>query len=487
MTSAAAAVLVLALVIAATAGAADITASGPTTQADGGFCAPTPAAVDARIATAVNALAVSAPDTPPIAILDTGVAAGVPEIGDRLVASFDATNGQRDGSDLDGHGTEVAGLAAGATGLITGVSPTSPIMPVRIFNRLGESSFQWLVAGIDWAVEHGAVAINISSATAAADASVADIVALTRATSDAFNRGALVVAAAGNEGTAQTDIPASLPHVLTVGASDLTGMRATFSNTGPWVDLVAPAASMVAPSPSAFCPSGYGVANGTSFAAPSASGAIALLAKLRPTLSAQQRFDVLRTSARDVDPVGRDNETGSGLLNVQAAVAAPAPPLESSPEVDDDPFYVRGTFSKTHPTRLTKTWKVRLTGQVSPAKDPADVYPVRLKKGERFVASATVSGSDSLISLGLWTPAVGDFDVSNGVTKQEIVSSGGFASDPVLTFRAKKTGTYFVSVEAPDAVEPDDPTAVVPSSEPYRLVLSKQPSPSVKKHRPKKR
>jgi subtilisin family serine protease len=450
-------------------------------QAEGGFCAPTPAAVDARIATAINAISVSAPDTPPIAILDTGVAAAVPEIGDRLVAPFDATTGGSDSSDLDGHGTEVAGLAAGGTGLIRGTSPTSPIMPVRVFNRLGASSVQWLVAGINWAAEHGAAAINISSATAAADASAAEITALTRAASDAFNRGALVVAAAGNEGTAQADLPASLPHVLAVGASDLTGARATFSNTGPWVDVVAPAASMTAPSPSAYCPSGYGVANGTSFAAPSVSGAIALLAKLRPTLSAQQRFDVLRTSARDVDPAGRDDETGFGLLNVEAAVAATAPPLGSSPEVDDDPFYVRGPFSKTHPTRLTKARKVRLTGQVSPAKDPADVYPVRLKKGERFVASAIVTGRDSLISLGLWKPAVGDFDVSNGVAKQQIVSSGGFASDPVLKLRATKAGTYFVSVEAPDALDPDDPTAVVPSSEPYRLVLSKQPPPVKKK------
>jgi hypothetical protein len=449
------------------------TGSSLETQADGASCAPRPDAEDTRIASAVNALQVSAPDTQPIAILDTGVSPDTPEIGSRLVDPFDSGSGTDDVADLDGHGTQVAGIAAGQPGRMRGVSPTSPLMPVRVYNRLGTSSTDWLVAGITWAAAHGAAVINISSSTASADASPAEIDALTRAVTNAFDSGSLVVASAGNDGTAQATLPASLPHVLTVGGSDLTGLRATFSNTGAWIDLVAPATSLVAPVPPGYCPSGFAVANGTSFAAPAVAGAAALLAKMRPELSVQQRFDVLRTSARDIDPSGRDDETGFGMLNVDGAVHAAAPPRQSSPEVDDDPFYVRGANAADHPTLLARAKKARVTGQLSPAKDPADVYPVRLKKNERFVASAKVAGTDSLVSLGLWRPNVGDFDVSNGVTKQQIVSTGGFSSDVTLRMRVKTTATYFVSVEVPDAVDPDDPTATVPALEPYTMVLSR--------------
>jgi len=442
-------------------------------QADGASCSPRPDDEDARIASAVNALQVSAPDTPPIAILDTGISADTPEIGNRLVNPFDSGSGTDDAADLDGHGTQVAGIAAGQPGRMRGISPTSPLMPVLVYNRLGTSTIDWLVAGVRWATDHGAAVVNISSSTPSSDATAAEIDALTRAVTDAFDRGTLVVASAGNDGTAQLTLPASLPHVLTVGASDLTGRRATFSNTGAWIDLVAPATSLVAPVPPGYCPSGFAVANGTSFASPAVAGAAALLAKLHPELSAQQRFDVLRTSARDVEPSGRDDETGFGLLDVQAAVQAPPPKKESSPEVDDDPFYVRGPNAQDHPTLLTRTKKARLSGQLSPAKDPADVYPVRLKKNERFVVTAKVSGAESLVSLGLWRPSVGDFDISNENTKQQVVSTGGFSSDVTLRMRVKTGGTYFVSIEAPDAVDPDDLTAIVPAVEPYTMALTR--------------
>src|SRR4029077_18460876 len=107
---------------------------------DGAFCASQPDSVDGRIASAVNALGVSAPTTPPIAVLDTGVGSDVPEIGGRIVTPFDATTGGTDGSDSDGHGTQVAGIAAGVPGLMRGISPTSPIMSVRVFNLQDDST-----------------------------------------------------------------------------------------------------------------------------------------------------------------------------------------------------------------------------------------------------------------------------------------------------------------------------------------------------------
>jgi hypothetical protein len=298
---------------------------------------------------------------------------------------------------------------------------------------------------------------------------------LSDAITAAFNRGVIVVASSGNEGTAQQDLPATLPHVLTVGASDFQDRRTPFSNIGPWVDLVAPASGLVAPVPIDYCQSGYAVANGTSFGAPAVAGAAALVAQLRPELTIQQRFDLLRSSARDLDPAGRDDETGFGMVDVGKAVSAPAPAKESSAEVDDDPIYVRGANASKHPVALVKGKNAKLTvsGRVSATKDPADLYPVSLHKGDRFVASATASGSDSVLFLGLWKPAVGDYDVSRQITKQQIVSSGGFSSTPELKMRVTKGGTYFVSVEAPDVFDEDDPESVAPTTQPYKVVLSR--------------
>jgi hypothetical protein len=101
-----------------------------------------------------------------------------------------------------------------------------------------------------------------------------------------------------------------------------------------------------------------------------------------------------------------------------------------------------------------------------------------------LTVSATTAKADSLISLGLWKPAVGDFDVTNGVTKQEIVSTGGFSGDPALKTLAKATGTYYISVETTDAVDEDEPTAVIPASEQYQMLVSKVKVP-VKKTKKK--
>ncbi|HEX4734045.1 MAG TPA: S8 family serine peptidase, partial [Thermoleophilaceae bacterium] len=403
---------------------------------------------------------------------------------------FDALGGTQDATDYFGHGTEVAGIAAGSTaagGLVHGISPNSPVMPISVYNRLGETSNEAVVNGIRWAADHGAAAIVVANATRAADATAAETAALERAVTDAFARGSVVVASAGNEGTSQADLPAVLPHVLTVGGSSLQGLRATFSNFAPWLDLVSPATALVAPVGPKLCGSGYATANGAAFAPPAAAGALALLAQLRPELTPQQRVDLLRSSATDVDPAGWDQETGFGLLNVQKAATANPPAPETSQEVDDDPAYVRGAGAATHPTYLTKTLTKRVVGAVSPSKDPSDVYRVRLKKGDRFVASATVSG-DGVVFLGLWKPTVGDYDVSNEVTKQQIVSSGGFSPTPELKMRVTKTGTYYVSVEAQDPIDPDDPEDVAPAREPYKMTLSRKhlktrPAPKKKPRR----
>jgi hypothetical protein len=84
---------------------------------------------------------------------------------------------------------------------------------------------------------------------------------------------------------------------------------------------------------------------------------------------------------------------------------------------------------------------------------------------------------------------VGDFDISNENTKQQVVSTGGFSSDVTLRMRVKTGGTYFVSIEAPDAADPDDPTAIVPAVEPYTMALTRSTikAPKTAKKKTKKK
>src|SRR6185369_17296962 len=102
-----------------------------------GLCATVaPTEVDRTIPNGTNVATTSMVATAPVAILDTGVAGDSPELAGRLVSPYNALDGGADANDLDGHGTQVAGIAAGAApGLFRGVSQKSPIMPVKIFNQ----------------------------------------------------------------------------------------------------------------------------------------------------------------------------------------------------------------------------------------------------------------------------------------------------------------------------------------------------------------
>jgi hypothetical protein len=472
---AAAAVCVAGLCLPPDGAWSDATAVPSQSEGGGVFCTNAPAALDQTVPATVNALGLGVSDTGPIAVLDSGVDGNVPELAGRVTSQFDALAGvEGDASDADGHGTEVAGVAAAAPGLVQGVAPASPVMAVRIFSRYGATTTKALVTGIDWAVAHGASVITVATSSPLAGISAADVSATNRAIGEAFNKGVLVVAAVGNDGADQADFPSSLPHVLAVGATNADGTRATFSDTGPWVDLVARGANLTAPTATQMCLTGYGFANSSSFGAPAVAAAAAIVKQTRPGITSAQLFAALRSSARDLSLPGRDDETGFGMLDVPNALAVPLPAGEaSSAEVDDDPFFVRGPYAAGHPSRLARSRKETVKGDLSPAKDPADVYPVRLTKGWRLSVSARVTGADALAMLNLFKPSAGDFDVSNEATKQRVVSTGGFAVDPQLVYRVPKTGTYFVSIETTDAVDEDDPQASPLIVEPYQMTFAR--------------
>jgi subtilisin family serine protease len=459
-------------------------------QQIGGFCALAPTQPDTSVAVATNANAVSVPTTAPIAVLDTGVDANVPELAGKIVSPFNALDGSANVTDTDGHGTEVGAMAAGSPGLFLGLSPTSRIMPIKIFGVGGDTSAQILIKAIQQAVAAKAGVINISGANPLSAVDPADSSVVQMAIESAYASGVLTVAAAGNEGKWQPDVPESYPHVLSVGSVDGSLTRSTFTNSGPWLDLMSVGQGLTLPEPASVCGSGYGVANGTSFAAPAVAAAVAILRQLHPAWTPEQITAVLRATAKDISPPGFDDDSGYGLLNVGAAATA-TPPAVDATELDDDIQWVSGRYASRHPSYLRTTRKARIVGSVSPAKDPQDVYPVQLKKGERLTVDINAANADSLLDSSIFDPLAGPMDVTNDVGKHKVADYLGVSNSPGETIRATRTGRYYVTVEAadvPDApADPGQPPPTVPSAERYTLVLSKTPAPKPRHKKTRKR
>ena len=340
----------------------------------------------------------------------------------------------------------MAGVAVARPGYMRGISPSSPIVAIKMLDNEGNGSAQGVASAIDAAVARGAKVINISGAGPAVGTTAAQDTLVSKAINRAYSAGVAVVAAMGNDGKAELSVPAAYPHVVSVGATDQsTSVRASFSNYGPDLDIVAPGQQIFDVAPPLACPAGYAYASGTSFSAPAVSGALAVLAQLRPTLTVGQRVDLLFNGARDVGAKGWDEQTGWGVLDLGNALRAAIPPADR-PEVDDDIYWVTGARAKAHPPALTtKKRSTTVNATVAAFDDPIDVVPVRLRKGDRF--SARLAGSVKTgLTFGLYNPSASSFEL-DAVKQPHLVRSGTSR----LSVRINRSGIWFVAVAAPDS------------------------------------
>ncbi|SET67396.1 thermitase Serine peptidase. MEROPS family S08A [Oceanobacillus limi] len=205
-----------------------------------------------------------------IAVLDTGVDYNHPDLDGKTIRGYDFVDGDYTPSDLNGHGTHVAGIAAAETNNRTGIAgmaPNTDILAVRVLDANGSGSLANIANGIQYAADYGAEVINLSLGCAC------DTQALEDAVNYAWNRGSVVVAAAGNDGTSQQFQPASYANAIAVGAVDSNNNRASFSNYGSWVDVAAPGVDIASTYPN----NRYVYLSGTSMASPYVAGQAALL------------------------------------------------------------------------------------------------------------------------------------------------------------------------------------------------------------------
>jgi subtilisin family serine protease len=265
-----------------------------------------------------------------VAVVDSGVAAGHPELAGRLVAGRDVVDGDAAPEDGDGHGTHVAGIVGAATGNGIGVASVAPgagLMPVRVLAADGSGTTEGVVAGIDWAREHGADVINLSLGSEVPIVGAVGGDALDAAIRRALAAGIVVVAAAGNSGMPVCEQPAAADGLLCVGAVDKRRERAVFSSFGRGLGVMAPGGSAL-PLPgedvlSTYPPDGYAELAGTSQATPHVAGVAALLVSLG--LRGREAVDRLLATATDLGAPGVDPVYGHGLVNARAAVAGLGP------------------------------------------------------------------------------------------------------------------------------------------------------------------
>jgi hypothetical protein len=225
-----------------------------------------------------------------------------------------------------------------------------------------------------------------------------------RALQRAVRHGIVPVAAAGNEFGAGNplEFPASLPHVLTVGAVDASLTSSPFSNRNAALDLSAPGESIMTAVPPALdddgTKDGYERLDGTSFSAPMVSAAVAWVRAARPDLSSDQAAQVVRLSARDIGAKGYDSDTGFGLLDIGAALQK-APPPRDPLEPNDDMTFVDGrSFGKPSPAVFKGRKRVRFTALVDAYEDPADVYRVKVRPHSRVRVTARPTFGDPVLA-----------------------------------------------------------------------------------------
>ena len=246
-----------------------------------------------------------------VAVIDSGVDAGHPELAGVVAGTFDALGTSEK---PHAHGTAVAGAIAAHSRLM-GIAPAARILAIRAFGATANSAEGTTFAilkGLDYAAKQNARVINMSFA------GPADPV-LGRALNAARARGAVLVAASGNLGPdAAPQYPAADPNVIAVSATDADDHLFKAASIGPHIAVTAPGVEILLPAPDA----SYDMKSGTSFAAAEVSGIVALMLQRQPGLSPGVVRYILQTTAKDLGTPGRDPEFGAGLADAYQAILA---------------------------------------------------------------------------------------------------------------------------------------------------------------------
>ncbi|MEM9103610.1 MAG: S8 family serine peptidase [Pseudomonadota bacterium] len=244
-----------------------------------------------------------------LCVIDTGMDLDHPDLASNYTTGI-RTIGSGGPGDQNGHGTHVAGTAAGNLNGndITGVAPNADIYVSAVFEGRSTTT-QAILEGLDWCVQQNAQVANMSYGGGSSTSSTES------AYNAAYNSGLVMVAATGNSGTSSLSYPARYSSTIAVGGTDSSDRLYSGSQRGPEIDITAPAVGVV----SARNGGGTVALTGTSMATPHVAGAAAVLLSADPSLSIEEVRSTLRNSSVDLGASGFDTSFGAGRLDVRAA------------------------------------------------------------------------------------------------------------------------------------------------------------------------
>jgi len=264
-----------------------------------------------------------------VAVIDSGIDAYHPDlIGADIRWGHDYIFNDVCDWDSTGHGTNVTGIIGAQTNNANGISGVNwnvAIIPMRVVYSDGSIYSTYTYQAIIDAADSGCDVINLSLG-GEYYSSVEN-----SAIQYAISKGCIVVASAGNDGTAVYMYPASYEGVISVGSVNQDLSHSYFSQFNDKVDVAAPGSGILTTADSYYCGYDYDYSDGTSFAAPHVSGVAALAVACKPSITAAEFVNAIKASSLDLGNSGFDNLYGNGLLDAQKTleyVTAPDSPSD---------------------------------------------------------------------------------------------------------------------------------------------------------------
>ncbi len=351
-----------------------------------------------------------------VAIIDTGIDYDHPDLSENYQGGYDFANDDDNPMDDNGHGTHCAGIAAAEdddNGVI-GVAPEAFLYALKTLDSSGSGYISDAIAGIEWSIDKNMDIISMSFGTNIHSQ------ALQNACGNAYSNGLLLISAAGNDykrsGTQELDTidyPARYDSVIAVGAIGKNNTKASWSSTGPALELVAPGVSIY----STYWNDTYVLMSGTSMACPHVAGVAALIWTGEPGLTNLQVRSRLHETAKDLGAAGKDQWYGYGLVNAAAAIIIVEPPaadFTAGPKSGDVPLTVQFTDRSTG---NISNWLWTFGDEISSAeRNPSHTYQ---NTGD-YIVSLKVTGTGgsdtetktNFIHVTAPPPPVADFTAS---------------------------------------------------------------------------
>jgi thermitase len=383
-----------------------------------------------------------------VAIVDTGLVAH-PEVAANIVPGYNVySNSTLTNVDPCAHGTAVASIAGGignnANG-IAGVAWHVSLMPVVISDDssttvCNSTSMSYLAKGVTYAADHGARVINVSWGGTGDDATMQSAV------NYAWGKGAVVFAAAGNNGATPVLYPAGEQNVVAVAATGAASTspsgdtHASYSNYGSGVDVAAPGSSIWAPY-AAVTNGSYSTWTGTSMATPMASGLAALMLSVNPKLTNAQIVDLMEKNSDDLGTAGWDQYYGWGRIDVAKTLRAAG----GAVPVTDTTAPVTSVVSPVAGATVSGLVTVAVS-----ASDNVGVTKVELYKDGTLYATSTMAPysffwDSTTASDGAHTLYTKAYDAANNTASSATVSvtnDAPLAPDEIHDHQVKEGNAY---------------------------------------------